>query len=271
MSNIKWLPEDLEVFKMQDDGGHRQPDSDTGPLAVRPFSDLGQLISKAKMEALTKKENPSADKRLASRLKKEPSLLEPIHEYQERELFLQATRDVKPLDSSKTKEPSSSCANKSAFVNEDEQALIFKELRALVEGERPFPVHHTPEYVEWTRNGNNKGLTSRLHKGAFAVQAYCELHGMGAVEALESCEDFLAQALLENKRCVAFVHGRGLSSPREPVLKGVVLKWLTNGPYRRFILSFCSAPIWDGGAGVTYVLLRRHPAKRRRKKTGGKP
>ncbi len=255
---------------MQDNGGHRQPDSDNGPLAVRPFSDLGELISKAKMKALPKRENLSADNRNTGCLKKGSSLAEPINEYQERELFLQATSDVRPLDLSKTIDPSSSCPNKSAFVNEDEEDLILKELRALVEGERPFPVHHTPEYVEWTRNGNNKGLTSRLHKGAFAVQAYCELHGMDAVEALESCEDFLAQALLENKRCVAFVHGRGLSSPGEPVLKGVVLKWLNNGPYRRFVLSFCSAPIWDGGAGVTYVLLRRHPAKRVRKKTGGK-
>jgi DNA-nicking Smr family endonuclease len=49
-----------------------------------------------------------------------------------------------------------------------------------------------------------------------------------------------------------------------------VVKWLTNGPYRRFVLSFSSAPTWDGGAGVTYVLLRRRPVKRRRKKTGGK-
>jgi DNA-nicking Smr family endonuclease len=229
------------------------------------------LISKAKKEDLIKEETSSADNIHPDRSEKETSPPELIHEHQERELFLQATRDVKPLHSTKIKEDSSPYPNKNAFMNEDEQALILKELKALVDGKRPFPVHHTPEYVEWTWTGNNPELTNKLHKGAFAVQAYCELHGMDSVEALESCEDFLSQALLENKRCIAFVHGRGLSSPAEPVLKGVVLKWLTNGPYRRFVLSFCSAPIWDGGAGVTYVLLRRHPAKRRRKKTGGKP
>ena len=255
---------------MQDNGWHQQPNRNTEPLAIRPFSDLEQLISRAKKHVLLTKENSSANNRHSNCPEKEPSLPELTHEYQEIELFLQATTDVKPLDSTKIKEASNSSPKKSALMHEDEQTLIFKELKALVDGKKPLPVHHTPEYVEWTWTGDNPELTSRLHKGAFAVQAYCELHGMDSVAALSACEDFLAQALLENKRCVAFVHGRGLSSPREPVLKGVVIKWLTNGPYRRFILSFSSAPIWDGGAGVTYVLLRRRPAKRRCKKTGRK-
>ncbi|MBW1933183.1 MAG: Smr/MutS family protein [Deltaproteobacteria bacterium] len=255
---------------MQDNGCHRQPNRNAEPVAFRPFSDLGQLISKAKKHALLKKESSLADNRHSNSPEKKSSLPELNHEYQEIELFLQATKDVKPLDSNKTEEASNPSPKKSALVHEDEQTLIFRELKALVDGKKPFPVHHTPEYVEWTWTGNNPELTSRLHKGAFAVQAYCELHGMDSVEALGACEDFLAQALLENKRCVAFVHGRGLSSPGEPVLKGTVIKWLTNGLYRRFVLSFSSAPMWDGGAGVTYVLLRRRPARRRRKKTGRK-
>ncbi len=255
---------------MQDNGWHQQPNRNTEPLVIRPFSDLGQLISKAKKHALLTKENSSANNRHTNCPEKEPSLPELTREYQETKLFLKATTDVKPLDSTKIKEASNPSPKKSTFIHEDEQTLIFKELKALVDGTKPLPVHHTSEYVEWTWTGDNPELASRLHKGTFAVQAYCELHGMDSVAALSACEDFLAQALLENKRCVAFVHGRGLSSPGEPVLKGTVIKWLTNGPYRRFILSFSSAPIWDGGAGVTYVLLRRRPAKRRRKKTGRK-
>jgi DNA-nicking Smr family endonuclease len=255
---------------MQDNGWHRQSNRNTEPFAIRPFSDLGRLISKTKKHALLKKESSSANNRRSNCPEKEPSLPELTHEYQEIKLFLQATTDVKPLDSTKIKEASNPSPKKSALMHEDEQALIFKELKALVDGKKPLPVHHTPEYVEWTWTGDNPELASRLHKGAFVVQAYCELHGMDSVAALSACEDFLAQALLENKRCIAFVHGRGLSSSGKPVLKGVVVKWLTNGPYRRFVLSFSSAPTWDGGAGVTYVLLRRRPVKRRRKKTGGK-
>jgi DNA-nicking Smr family endonuclease len=255
---------------MQENGCHQQPNRNMESLAIRPFSDLGQLISKAKKHALLKKEGSSANNRHSNCPEKEPSLPDLTREYQETKLFLRATIDVKPLDSTKIKEASNPSPKKFALMHEDEQTLIFRELKALVDGTKPLPVHQTPEYVEWTWTGHNPELASRLHKGAFVVQAYCELHGMDSVAALSACEDFLAHALLENKRCVAFVHGRGLSSPREPVLKGVVVKWLTNGPYRRFVLSFSSAPIWDGGAGVTYVLLRRRPAKRRRKKTGRK-
>jgi len=255
---------------MRNNVWHQQTNRNTKPSAIRPFSDLGRLISKAKKHTLLKKEGSPANNRHSNCPKKKPLLPELTHEYQEIKLFLQATTDVRPLDSTKIKEASNPSPKRSAFMHEDEQTLIFKELKALVDGKKLLPVHHTPEYVEWTWTGDNPELTSRLHKGAFAIQAYCELHGMDSVDALGVCEDFFAQALLENKRCIAIVHGRGLSSPREPVLKGAVIKWLTMGPYRRFVLAFSSAPIWDGGAGVTYVLLRRRPAKRIRKKTGRK-
>jgi DNA-nicking Smr family endonuclease len=255
---------------MQNNVWHRQPNRNTELLTIRSFSDLGQLIAKAKKHSLFKKNDSPAHDEYSNCPEKEPPLPDQAHEYQEIKLFLKATTDVKRLDSTKTKEASNTSPKKPVFMHEDEQTLIFKELKALVDGKIPLPVHHTPEYVEWTWTGDNPELTSRLHKGAFAVQAYCELHGMDSVDALGACEDFLAQAFSENKRCVAFVHGRGLSSHREPVLKGIVIKWLTKGPYRRFVLAFSSAPIWDGGAGVTYVLLRKRPAKRRRKKTSRK-
>jgi DNA-nicking Smr family endonuclease len=50
------------------------------------------------------------------------------------------------------------------------------------------------------------------------------------------------------------IHGKGLSSPgREPVLKGKVLKWLTQ---REEVLAFCQARPNDGGSGALIVLLK---------------
>ena len=149
---------------MQDNGWHRQPNRNMEPLAIRPFSDLGQLISKAKKHALLKKESSSVNSRHSKYPEKEPSLPELTHEYQEIELFLKATTDVKPLNSTKIKETSNPSPKKSALMHEDEQTLIFKELKALVDGTKPLPVHQTPEYVEWTWTGDNPGLTRRLHK-----------------------------------------------------------------------------------------------------------
>jgi DNA-nicking Smr family endonuclease len=55
-------------------------------------------------------------------------------------------------------------------------------------------------------------------------------------------------------RCVRIVHGKGLSSHnREPVLKGMLRKWL---PLREELLAFSQAPTAHGGSGALLVLLR---------------
>jgi len=196
-----------------------------------------------------------------------PSSAKGTHRPQEEKLFFQAMRGVTLLDSAKIKKASGPPPKRPASSHKDEQALVLKELKAIIEGKRPFPVYNTPEYVEWTwKDSSNPRLAKSLHRGAFAVQAYCELHGMDSVEALTACEAFFTKALAEGKRCIAIIHGRGLSSPGRPVLKETITRWLIRGSYRRFVLSFSSAPIWDGGAGVTYVLLKRHPMKCARKK-----
>jgi DNA-nicking Smr family endonuclease len=49
------------------------------------------------------------------------------------------------------------------------------------------------------------------------------------------------------------VHGKGMGSPgREPVLKKLVLSWLSQ---RREVLAFCQARTIEGGAGAALVLL----------------
>ena len=64
----------------------------------------------------------------------------------------------------------------------------------------------------------------------------------------------------------------GLSSPAEPILKSKVYRWLTTSPWHKWVIAFTSARLCDGGAGATYVLLRRKPIKKRfrkpRKKRG---
>lgn len=239
---------------------------DKGSLMVRPFENLRQLLSEARRRPPSRGEGSPASSTYSNTLKEKPSSADSVDEHQDTKLFLSATRDVKPLESNKIRNILDSYRKKTAVIYDDEQALILKRLKDLVDGKNPVIVHHTSEYVEWTRATYNPQLAAKLHRGGFAVQAYCELHGMDSIRALDTCENFISRVLLENKRCIAFIHGRGLSSPRGPVLKEVVVKWLTRGPYRRFVMAFSSAPIWDGGTGVTYVLLRRRPARRMRKK-----
>ncbi|MGD0625276.1 MAG: Smr/MutS family protein, partial [Thermodesulfobacteriota bacterium] len=77
---------------------------------------------------------------------------------------------------------------------------------------------------------------------------------------------FLKWAVMTGKRGVLIIHGRGLSSPQEPVLKEKVIEWLTRGPWRKWVIAYASARLCDGGAGATYVLLRRRPVSKRLKR-----
>lgn len=184
-------------------------------------------------------------------------------------LFLEAMRDVKPLfpHQMSFSDRIGTPALKLEKV-QNEQKIVMRQLQAIVAGNSQVPVSATPEFVEGIGWGVDRHIVHRLHNGEFSVQAYCDLHGMDLLSAMERCEKFLQEAINSFKSCVAIIHGRGLSSKGRPVIKETVTHWLHAGPYRRYIIAFSSAPSWDGGAGVTYVLLRQRAAKRKKMRAG---
>lgn len=120
----------------------------------------------------------------------------------------------------------------------------------------------TSEYIEGRAPGVSKRIVRILREGGFAVQKTLNLRGMFVEEAKEAFEEFMREAILNGERCVLIIHGRGLSSKHEPVLKNKVREWLEKGPYRKYVLAYCSARPCDGGLGATYVLLSSKPIKR---------
>jgi DNA-nicking Smr family endonuclease len=153
-------------------------------------------------------------------------------------------------------------------IQEDAEALA--RLRALITHGAGFNVSATPEYIEGTGYNVGRGITERLHRGDFSIQAHVDLHGLTAEAAKEVFEAFLKQAVTMGKKGVLIVHGRGLSSPSEPVLKKKVVEWLTRGVWRKWVIAYCSARVCDGGAGATYVLLRHRPVSKRMKMRKGR-
>lgn len=136
-------------------------------------------------------------------------------------------------------------------------------LQQLVDDGTGFLVCDTPEYMEGVGYRAPPGITERLHRGDFAVQAHIDLHGLTAEAAEEVFDAFMKESIRTGKGVVLIIHGRGLSSPGEPVLKTRVSQWLSSGHWRKWVVAFTSARMCDGGAGASYVLLRRRPLTKR--------
>jgi len=149
----------------------------------------------------------------------------------------------------------------------DEISEVLLHLHHLIEAGEGFHVAKTPEYIEGTGLCVPASYAWRLHRGDFSIQAHIDLHGMNVKEARSAFNAFLKEAVSAGKRAVLIIHGRGLSSPAEPVLKNGVQTWLTSRAWRKWVIAYSSAQPFDGGAGATYVLLRNNPlAGRNRKK-----
>jgi DNA-nicking Smr family endonuclease len=185
----------------------------------------------------------------------------------EQKLFQIAMSDVKPVC---WKRPIC-CPEKhymplSSVKDTDSEAL--SELIDLVDYGRGFIVSDTPEYIEGRGYGVGPEVPRRLHRGDFSIQDHIDLHGLNAREAEIILTQFIRESVESGKRAVLIIHGRGLSSPVQPVLKNRICRWLTSGPWRKWVMAFTSARPCDGGTGATYVLLREKPlTKSHRKKT----
>lgn len=128
-------------------------------------------------------------------------------------------------------------------------------LNQIVKGQRRITLSDTPEYIEWVHPRVRKDVARKLHQGQYAVQDFIDLHGMSVDEADEALFTFFQDALRKRLSCVKVIHGRGLRSPKGPILKEAVIKWL-HGQFSKWVLAYSSAKARDGGLGATYIILK---------------
>ena len=185
----------------------------------------------------------------------------------DRRLFLEAMSDVEPIRHNRhsTSAPKKPSAPARSIVDEDSEVLT--QLKDLVESGKGFRVADTPEYIEGTGYPLPPEIITQLRQGGFSVQAHLDLHGLGVVDARRAFDRFFGEAVQKSYNAVLIVHGRGLSSPGEPVLKSKVEKWINKAPWRKWLVAYASARLCDGGAGATYVLLRQHPLPKKFRKS----
>ena len=182
----------------------------------------------------------------------------------EEELFRKAMEGVNPIPKDNYVKRVFQIELPEGHKNKDDVDTL-KKLTDLVKYGEGFNISDTPEYIEGTGYHVHPSVARRLHRGDFSIQAYVDLHGLVADDAKEIFDKFLKWAVTTGKRGVLIVHGRGLSSPSEPVLKKKVIEWLTHGLWRKWIIAYSSARLCDGGAGATYVLLRKQAVSKRLK------
>lgn len=180
----------------------------------------------------------------------------------DREMFLAAMEGVVRLDRSKywmmPKGPSGSLGRRK---EPDEDG--YGNLRRLILTGEGFDVSLTPEYIEGASPDLDPHVPRLLHRGKYAIQAHLDLHGFTAREARLQFDRFMEVSLREGLRTVLIIHGRGLSSPKEPVLKRCLQEWILRSSWRRWVSAYCTARSCDGGAGATVLLLRKVRSRRK--------
>ncbi len=176
------------------------------------------------------------------------------------EIFSQAMSDVQPLN----------CKAKRMHLNDeppprvkldsqlDEDLEVMAQLADLLEGQDMLDLRLTGQFCYGAAPGVSEQLMERLAEGAFPIQDYLDLHGLGVDEALLATERFISQASTRGLRHVLIVHGKGKGSPGGvPLVKNELTKVLCHKRYQRRVLAFCTARNLDGGTGALYVLLRK--------------
>lgn len=181
---------------------------------------------------------------------------------QEDEMFIRAMADVSPLTHNRHRKLHPRPLMILSTLNREEEKTV-ADLRRLIQTGKGFDIAQTDEYMEARAPGTDPRITRRLHQGRYSIQDHIDLHGMVVEEAETALYQFIKQSIERGRHAVLIVHGRGLRSPGKPVLKGRVYDWLTRGPLKAYVIAIASAKGSDGGAGATYVLLRRRPVAKK--------
>lgn len=130
----------------------------------------------------------------------------------------------------------------------------------------PAPKPASPKPPPTPRSHLDRRLVKRLGRGAAAVDAVVDLHGLTQNEAHDRLIAFLSQSQAAGRRVVLVVTGKGRvgeasgdwwEEGSRGILRRAVPKWLAAPPLRAIVVGFERAHERRGGEGAIYVQLRR--------------
>jgi DNA-nicking Smr family endonuclease len=173
--------------------------------------------------------------------------------------FDEAMKDVKALEQEKNRIRAVKQPLPIRLPESDDLGDLLDE----VLDRRDFNVLNLPEYMEGYVEGINPITLEKLRAGEFSVQASLDLHGYAMDMAQELFETFIREAAGSGLACVRIIHGRGLKSKGEPVLKERLKEWILRAMHRKWVIAFASSRMCEGGPGATCIILRKRPQKKR--------
>lgn len=173
-------------------------------------------------------------------------------------LFLDAVKEACPLQGRGRDVPPA--VEPSAMTPEAGEL----SLQDFMDGKLEFALSFTDEYLEGHVVGLDPMIMNKLREGGLSPEAHLDLHGLNVQQAFETLRGFLRGSWYRGLRVVLLVPGRGRNSPDGiGILRSKVQTWLTQEPFKRVVLAFCTAQPHDGGPGSVYVLLRKYKKKGR--------
>jgi DNA-nicking Smr family endonuclease len=174
---------------------------------------------------------------------------DPADDGDERRLFREAVRGVRPLRQHRPAPSAPRISPRARFARADRAAVLKESL----DGDGTDPELASGEALVFRRPQVQPAVLRRLRRGEYRVQREIDLHGLTVAQAKAALRAFLSAAVVQQVRCVRIIHGKGLRSGH----RGPVLKTAVNGLLRRTgaVLAYVSARQVDGGTGAVYVLL----------------
>ncbi len=171
------------------------------------------------------------------------------------EVFSKAMQDVLPLQGKGREVVPEVCP---ALTPEQRQECF----ASMMEKKWEFSLSLKGEYLEGHVVGLDELTMNNLRRGVYSPEAHLDLHGLNALQAYTALVGFFRTSWYKGLRTVLLVPGRGKNSPNGfGVLRDKLQLWLTQDPFKRVVLAFCTAQPLDGGAGTMYVLLRKYKKK----------
>jgi DNA-nicking Smr family endonuclease len=164
--------------------------------------------------------------------------------------FRRAVADAKPLATRKRAAP------QRARVSPIPKQRLRDERAVLAESLGPLSLDDAMDAgdeLAYLSEGLGRDMLRKLRRGHWVVEDELDLHGMNRHMAAISVSEFLRHCRQRRLGCVRIIHGKGRGShQRQPVLKGLLRKWLV----RQDVLAFSQAPAAHGGSGAVLVLLK---------------